>query len=265
MRHVAGRGRAAAGRARRGAVPGQGVRRGAAGDHVRRRGRVRRREGGDQRGRRLPAHPGPVRAGRGGGAARRPDGRPAGNRQDAAGPGGRRRGAGAVLLGDRVRASWRCSSGWARRGCATCSPRRASAHRRSSSSTRSTRSASAGPASGAVVANDEREQTLNQLLAEMDGFDPATGIVVLAATNRPEVLDPALLRPGRFDRQVTIPLPNVDGAARRSSPCTAGASSWPPTWTSARWPVARPGSPAPTWPTWRTRRRSSRCGPAGRC
>jgi cell division protease FtsH len=67
--------------------------------------------------------------------------------------------------------------------------------------------------SGAVVANDEREQTLNQLLAEMDGFDPSTGIVVLAATNRPEVLDPALLRPGRFDRQVTIPLPNVSERA----------------------------------------------------
>jgi len=64
--------------------------------------------------------------------------------------------------------------------------------------------------SGAVVSNDEREQTLNQLLAEMDGFDPSTGVVVLAATNRPEVLDPALLRPGRFDRQVTIPLPNVN-------------------------------------------------------
>ena len=60
-----------------------------------------------------------------------------------------------------------------------------------------------------VVSNDEREQTLNQLLAEMDGFDPATGIVVLAATNRPEILDPALLRPGRFDRQVTIPLPTL--------------------------------------------------------
>ena len=60
-----------------------------------------------------------------------------------------------------------------------------------------------------VVANDEREQTLNQLLAEMDGFDPATGIVVLAATNRPEVLDPALLRPGRFDREVIIPLPTL--------------------------------------------------------
>jgi cell division protease FtsH len=63
--------------------------------------------------------------------------------------------------------------------------------------------------SGAIVSNDEREQTLNQLLAEMDGFDPATGIVVLAATNRPEVLDPALLRPGRFDRQVVIPLPTL--------------------------------------------------------
>jgi cell division protease FtsH len=63
--------------------------------------------------------------------------------------------------------------------------------------------------SGAVVSNDEREQTLNQLLSEMDGFDPLTGIVVLAATNRPEVLDPALLRPGRFDRQITIPLPNL--------------------------------------------------------
>jgi cell division protease FtsH len=67
--------------------------------------------------------------------------------------------------------------------------------------------------SGAVVANDEREQTLNQLLAEMDGFDPSTGVVVLAATNRPEVLDAALLRPGRFDRQVTIPLPNVQERA----------------------------------------------------
>ncbi len=63
--------------------------------------------------------------------------------------------------------------------------------------------------SGAAVANDEREQTLNQLLAEMDGFDVSEGIVVLGATNRPEVLDPALLRPGRFDRQVTIPLPTL--------------------------------------------------------
>ena len=60
----------------------------------------------------------------------------------------------------------------------------------------------------AFIANDEREQTLNQLLAEMDGFDKSSGVVVMAATNRPEILDPALLRPGRFDRQVEIPLPN---------------------------------------------------------
>ena len=66
-----------------------------------------------------------------------------------------------------------------------------------------------GRRGGAVVSNDEREQTLNQLLAELDGFDASVGVVVIAATNRPETLDPALLRPGRFDRQVEIPLPNL--------------------------------------------------------
>ena len=59
--------------------------------------------------------------------------------------------------------------------------------------------------------NDEREQTLNQLLAEMDGFDPSKGVILLAATNRPEVLDQALLRPGRFDRRITIDRPNLEG------------------------------------------------------
>ncbi len=59
--------------------------------------------------------------------------------------------------------------------------------------------------------NDEREQTLNQMLVEMDGFEGNTGIIVIAATNRPDVLDPALMRPGRFDRQVVVPLPDIRG------------------------------------------------------
>jgi cell division protease FtsH len=58
--------------------------------------------------------------------------------------------------------------------------------------------------------NDEREQTLNQMLAEMDGFEPTDGIIMMAATNRPDILDPALLRPGRFDRQVVVPLPELE-------------------------------------------------------
>lgn len=65
--------------------------------------------------------------------------------------------------------------------------------------------------SAGIGGNDEREQTLNQLLVEMDGFDSRTGVIILAATNRPEILDPALLRPGRFDRQVLIDKPDLDG------------------------------------------------------
>jgi len=64
--------------------------------------------------------------------------------------------------------------------------------------------------SGLGGSHDEREQTLNQILVEMDGFDPNLGVIVIAATNRPDVLDPALLRPGRFDRRVTLDLPDIN-------------------------------------------------------
>ena len=66
-------------------------------------------------------------------------------------------------------------------------------------------------AQGPFGSHDEREQTLNQLLAEMDGFDSRKGVIIMAATNRPEMLDPALLRPGRFDRQVLVDRPDVKG------------------------------------------------------
>jgi cell division protease FtsH len=66
---------------------------------------------------------------------------------------------------------------------------------------------------GMMGGNDEREQTLNQLLVEMDGFDPRTGVIIMAATNRPEILDTALLRPGRFDRQVVVDRPDLKGRA----------------------------------------------------
>src|SRR5262249_28052979 len=64
---------------------------------------------------------------------------------------------------------------------------------------------------GVMAGHDEREQTLNQLLSEMDGFDARKGLIVMAATNRPEILDPALLRPGRFDRQVLVDRPDIRG------------------------------------------------------
>jgi cell division protease FtsH len=80
---------------------------------------------------------------------------------------------------------------------------------------------------GVGQGNDEREQTLNQLLVEMDGFDAGGGLIVLAATNRPDILDPALLRPGRFDRQVTVDAPDADGRTQiltlylKGRPCDA--------------------------------------------
>ena len=109
-----------------------------------------------------------------------------------------------------ARTSWRCSSAWAPAGCATCSSRPSSRRRPSSSSTRSTpsgRHRGAGLGGG----HDEREQTLNQLLVEMDGFDTKAGVILIAATNRPDILDPALLRPGRFDRQIVVDRPDLEG------------------------------------------------------
>ena len=94
--------------------------------------------------------------------------------------------------------------------------------------------------------NDEREQTLNQILVEMDGFDSETNIVIIAATNRPDILDPALLRPGRFDRKVVVDRPdrrgreeilNVHARGKPMAPMWTWASSrrrrrawWAPTW-----------------------------------
>ena len=111
---------------------------------------------------------------------------------------------------------------------------------------------------GSIVSNDEREQTLNQLLAEMDGFDPTTGVVVMAATNRPEVLDPALMRPGRFDRQVEIPLPNQAERAAILDVHVEGKHLGPDVDLDA---VSRgtPGFSGRTSPTSSTRRPSSPC------
>ena len=108
--------------------------------------------------------------------------------------------------------------------------------------------------------HDEREQTLNQLLVEMDGFDVKTNVILIAATNRPDILDPALLRPGRFDRQIGVDAPDLT-AASRSSRCTARASRSPRASTSRSSPARPPASPAPTWRTCSTRPRCSRRAP----
>ena len=109
--------------------------------------------------------------------------------------------------------------------------------------------------------HEEREQTLNQLLAEMDGFDSRKAIIIMAATNRPEVLDPALLRPGRFDRQVLVDKPDVKGreeVLRIHTKQVKLAAERRPEGRRAR---ARPALPAPTSPTSSTK---PRCSPRAR-
>ena len=105
--------------------------------------------------------------------------------------------------------------------------------------------------------HDEREQTLNQLLVEMDGFESNEGVILMAATNRPDVLDPALLRPGRFDRHIVVPRPDLNGRLGILKVHTKKVPHRRDV-DLRRWPAARPASPAPTSRTWSTRRRSSR-------
>ena len=124
--------------------------------------------------------------------------------------GRRRRGGRAVLLASPAPSLSKCSSAWAPAACATCSTRPSATAPASCSWTRLTRwAAIAAPAWAA--SHDEREQTLNQILVEMDGFDTDTNVIVMAATNRPDILDPALLRPGRFDRRVVLDRPDMKG------------------------------------------------------
>ena len=113
----------------------------------------------------------------------------------------------------------------------------------------------AGAIGGFGGGHDEREQTLNQILTEMDGFDPSVGVIVISATNRPEVLDPALLRPGRFDRRVAVQPPDTIGPAQDPRGAHAlGAARRRRRSRSPRRHHARAWS-APTSPTSSTRRR----------
>jgi SpoVK/Ycf46/Vps4 family AAA+-type ATPase len=112
-----------------------------------------------------------------------------------------------------------------------------------------------------IGGHDEREQTLNQLLVEMDGFDTRKGVIIMGATNRPEILDPALLRPGRFDRQVMIDRPDLAGREAILRIHTRGVKL-PPRWSCGPSPPRPRGSWGRTWRTSSTRRPFSRRGAA---
>ncbi len=93
--------------------------------------------------------------------------------------------------------------------------------------------------------HDEREQTLNQILSEMDGFQQTEAVIVIAATNRPDVLDPALLRPGRFDRHVTVEKPTKEGTCRDSQGALPQGALWQTTSIWRGSPPAPSGFPVP--------------------
>ena len=110
--------------------------------------------------------------------------------------------------------------------------------------------------------HDEREQTLNQMLSEMDGFETAEGIVILAATNRPDILDPALLRPGRFDRQIVVPLPEFEERKAILEVHARDKRIGPDVDLDIDGQGDARACPAPTSPTSSTRRRWSPCAAA---
>ncbi len=106
-----------------------------------------------------------------------------------------------------------------------------------------------------VGGHDEREQTLNALLVEMDGFDSNSGVIVMAATNRPETLDPALLRPGRFDRHVLVDRPDVRGREEILEVHVQNVKLDDACRSQGRGRASPRALSAPTWPTWSTKRR----------
>ena len=112
---------------------------------------------------------------------------------------------------------------------------------------------------GGMGGNDEREQTLNQLLTEMDGFDGSKGVVILAATNRPESLDPALLRPGRFDRRIPVRAAGSERPGGHFEGSCEGSAAGRAISISTPWRALPPAHPARSWPTSSTRPRCAPC------
>ncbi len=102
--------------------------------------------------------------------------------------------------------------------------------------------------------HDEREQTLNQLLVEMDGFESNEGVILISATNRPDVLDPALLRPGRFDRQVVVSMPDIKGPRKNPQGSYEKDTHPRPMSMCIFWLKEHPDFRGPTWRTWSMRR-----------